>query len=54
MIFRRLILKDYLSTTEVENIKKHSYKTTGYSFLDKKINPFWEYCASLLPQVSYH
>ncbi len=41
----------YLSSQEVENIKIHKYKTNGYSWLDYKMNPFWEYCASKLPYV---
>jgi hypothetical protein len=48
-----LILKDYLSEKEVNHIKEHTYKTTGYSWLDTKINPFWELCAKRLPYVSH-
>lgn len=43
---------NYLDTKEVEHLKEHKYKTTGYSWLDNKVNPFWEYCAKLLPYVS--
>ena len=52
VVFKKLLLKHYLSEKEVENIKTHSYKTTGYSWLDKKINPFWEKCALMLPYVN--
>lgn len=46
-----LLLKNYLTLEEVENIKKHSYKTTGYSWLDLRINFWWEMCARKLPYV---
>lgn len=43
------MLKEYLSETDIENIKNHKYKTTGYSWLDNKMNPFWEFCSNNLP-----
>jgi len=43
------LFEDYLTTEEVEHIRTHKYVTTGYSWLDKKINPFWEICANRLP-----
>lgn len=54
LILKRLTLKNYLSKTEVDNIKTHLYKTSGYSYLDKKFNPFWEKCASKLPYVIFN
>jgi hypothetical protein len=44
-------MEEYLSSTQLENIKNHSYKSTGYSKLDYKMNPFWEACAKYLPFV---
>lgn len=44
--------KEILSKEEVKTIKEHSYKTTGYSWLDYKLNPFWEFMAKKLPYVS--
>lgn len=46
-------MKEYLSTTQLENIKNHQYKSAGYSKLDYKMNPFWELCAYYLPHVYY-
>lgn len=40
-----------LSYDDMMHIKNHKYATTGYSWLDMKMNPFWEYCASWLPYV---
>jgi hypothetical protein len=40
-----------LSREELEHIKDHKYNTTGYSWLDNKMNPFWIFCAKLLPFV---
>lgn len=47
------IFGDYLDSKQVEHVKNHKYNTTGYSWLDKKINPFWEMCAKALPYVRY-
>jgi hypothetical protein len=44
--------KEILSNEEVKTIKEHTYKTTGYSWLDYKLNPFWEFIAKKLPYVS--
>lgn len=43
----------YLSLKDLENIKCHTYKTTGYSKLDNLMNPFWIWCADLLPHVYF-
>jgi len=43
----------YLSLKDLEKIKTHSYKTTGYSKLDNLMNPFWIWAADLLPNVSF-
>ena len=41
----------YLSEKDLENIKNHKYNTTGYSTLDNLMNPFWIFCANLIPDV---
>jgi ethanolaminephosphotransferase len=43
------MIKDLLTERDIEQIKTHSYKTTGYSWLDNKLNPFWEKCSDNLP-----
>lgn len=45
-------MEDYFTSEEIDHIKTHKYSTTGYSWLDTQINPFWEKCASFLPYVS--
>lgn len=46
-----MIERDILTDKEVQHLKEHKYSTTGYSWLDNKINPFWEFCAKCLPYV---
>lgn len=41
-----------LTPEDVEHIKVHTYKTTGYSWLDNKLNPFWTKFAEYIPYVS--
>ncbi len=43
--------QEFLQEVDLEHMKTHSYKTTGYSWLDDKMNPFWVNCASRLPYV---
>ena len=38
-----------LTEKDLENMKNHKYQTTGYTYIDKKMGPFWEKCASFLP-----
>ena len=38
-----------LTEKDLENMKNHKYKSTGYTTLDNKMNPFWIKCASYLP-----
>jgi len=45
------IKNKYLSEKDLENIKNHKYNTTGYSKLDNLMNPFWIFCANLIPKV---
>ena len=45
------MLKSILNEKDLENIKLHKYKTTGYSWLDNKFNPFWNLCANNTPYV---
>jgi phosphatidylglycerophosphate synthase len=33
----------FITPEGLENIKNHKYKSGGYSFLDKKLNPWWEW-----------
>ena len=40
---------DALTEKDLEKMKNHKYSTTGYSWLDNKMNPFWTFCANLLP-----
>jgi len=40
----------YLTLHEIEHIKTHKYKSGGYSYIDKKIDPFWNACALALPK----
>ena len=42
---------EILSEKELDHIKTHKYSTTGYSWLDNKMNPFWVKCADILPYV---
>jgi hypothetical protein len=42
---------DYLTEKDLSNIKNHKYSHTGYSWLDKKMDPFWKFCAEYLPYV---
>lgn len=39
----------YLTEKDLENMKNHKYQSTGYTYIDNKMNPFWEKCAKLLP-----
>ena len=50
-IFNNLIIMADLTEKDLENIKMHKYAHTGYTTLDKKMNPFWEKCASFLPKA---
>jgi len=43
------MLRNVLSAQDIENMKNHKYKTNGYSWLDNKMNPYWNMCAELLP-----
>ena len=38
-----------LTEKDLENMKNHKYQTTGYTYIDNKMNPFWIKCASYLP-----
>ena len=38
-----------LTEKDLEHMKNHKYQTTGYTYIDKMMNPFWEKCASFLP-----
>ena len=38
-----------LTTKDLENMKNHKYKSTGYTTLDNWMNPFWYKCASFVP-----
>jgi hypothetical protein len=41
----------YLTLHDLDHIKTHKYSTTGYSWLDNKMNPFWVKSANYLPYV---
>lgn len=34
-------------------LKNYKYVSGGYSWLDNKINPFWEWFVSCMPTVLY-
>ena len=38
-----------LTETDLENMKNHKYQSTGYSTIDKMMNPFWIKCSTFLP-----
>ena len=43
-------LMGYISPEGLENLLKHKYQTTGYTFVDTHVmNPFWEACVKRLP-----
>ena len=44
---------NYLSEHELDHIKNHQYKTSGYSTLDKKMNPFWDKVSDYIPYVQF-
>jgi hypothetical protein len=46
-LFGKFITKEGLTS-----IKDHKYKSGGYSFLDNKLNPFWEWTVSQVPLVN--
>lgn len=33
-----------LSKEALENIKNYKYETNGWTYMDNKFNPFWEFC----------
>ncbi|MCQ2821130.1 MAG: CDP-alcohol phosphatidyltransferase family protein [archaeon] len=39
----------YLSEQDLLNLKNHEYHSAGSTKLDKLMNPYWEFCAKLLP-----
>jgi phosphatidylglycerophosphate synthase len=43
------MVNEFLQEADLEHIKTHKYNTTGYSWLDNKMNPFWIKCATYLP-----
>jgi len=45
------MLKNYLTDSDLENIKNHKYNSTGYSWLDRQFEPFWDYLTLNVPYV---
>ena len=43
----------FLSESELAHIKTHTYKSAGYSILDKIMDHFWKKCANFLPHVNF-
>lgn len=41
----------HLTNSQLESLASHKYAAGEYSYLDKKLNPFWEFVAKLIPQV---
>jgi len=40
----------YITKEGLMELKNYQYKSGGYSWLDNKMNPFWVYCVTLLPE----
>jgi ethanolaminephosphotransferase len=40
----------HLTSEDVEVMLNHKYTSAGYTWLDKQLNPFWNFCAALLPK----
>lgn len=41
----------YITQEGLDNLKKYKYISGGYSFFDKVMNPWWEFCVTLCPMV---
>ena len=43
---------NYLSEADFKNLQTYSYQSAPYTWLDKKMKPFWVLVASCVPRVS--
>lgn len=43
----------YITKDGLKQLDNYKYVGGGYSWLDNKMNPFWEWCCTLLPSVPY-
>ena len=51
---KNLAMIEYLSVNELENIKIHEYKSTGYTHLDNILDKYiWDQMANYLPNVNF-
>ena len=41
----------YINKEGLKRLDTYKYKSGGYSKLDNKMNPFWEWVETLLPKV---
>jgi hypothetical protein len=41
----------FITKEGLKQLDFYSYKSGGYSWLDNKINPFWEFLVRFLPEV---
>ena len=39
-----------LTSQDIETMLNHKYTSAGYTWLDNQLNPFWTFCAALLPK----
>lgn len=46
------LLGNFITKEGLENIKIHVYKSNGYSAIEYKLEPFWNWLVEQLPRVS--
>lgn len=46
------LLGDYVTKEGLTHIKNHVYRSNGYSSIEYKLEPFWNWCVDKLPKVS--
>jgi hypothetical protein len=39
----------YLTAVQLENLKNYKYSASNWSFIDKQLAAYWEFCVTLLP-----
>jgi hypothetical protein len=43
----------FITKDGLNNLKNYKYQSGGYSFIDKIMNYWWEFCVELIPMVSH-